>query len=718
MKIQIEIPAQGSRIVKLEEKVILFGQPPDIVKGLLRQKIYSFNTLVLTDIREKDGSVLNNLEFPLYYFLFIAKGFVQKRKLNLVGDKTVISQLLRLLRLTLTGPTKLELDIWGTNVSLKNEWLNVSKELALKYASGEMIPVEDFFNIVAFDNNTAILDDFNIQRKSTDCYQVVHSKDSVIIDLNEDQKITPPYPVVSDYVPGGLSKFSLEVLGGASGFSTEEPCTGLAMCFNGNYVLIDSIPFLNQHLQARGISKNQISAVFLTHLHDDHCSMFPLMEMPHKVSIITTQEIYNMAIDKLSCNLGWKQSVISEHFQLIKVSPGETINYYGLNIEVHNTVHSVPTIGATFSTSHKGKYHDVCIVGDNQNLSKINEMVDSGLIPQSTLKNIKRLYTQRFNLLIADGGAGDIHGNPLDALDSKSDRVVFVHVEDIPEVLKATFSMVSSGKRYSLIDGDSTTVTTQIHHFLTQWLGKPLPNAWLYNLLSEQEVHRYNSSDVIIVQGSSTHDSVFLILTGYCEVVQIDEKGRKSIAHLQAGDIIGEMAVLSGTGIRNASVIAKSPVTVCAFAEHTFRFFIQYSGLQQSLEKRWHLRPLIKKIPQFSHLASTVVDRITQVAQLVEMEVAEQFSVDQSLLVILVSGEALAAGKLIDIGDEFGWSPYGTHKSVEIKAKSDCVLLTVRREKFQHLLMTTPQLNYQTRKYSLQKGNSDPDWLLGEVTIN
>jgi hypothetical protein len=102
--------------------------------------------------------------------------------------------------------------------------------------------------------------------------------------------------------------------------------------------------------------------------------MFPLMEMPHKVDVISTVEIFQMAMEKLSCNLGWSKSVIEEHFHLIRVTPGESINYYGLNIKIHNTVHSIPTIGATFSAVHQGHYRDVCIVGDNQNMTAVREM--------------------------------------------------------------------------------------------------------------------------------------------------------------------------------------------------------------------------------------------------------------------------------------------------------------------------------------------------------
>ena len=120
--LHIETPAAGSRIVKHESEVVLFGQPPDIVKGLLARQIYHFDTLVLPDVRERNGSLLNHLEFPLYSFLFVSKGFANKLKLNLVGDPDALTQALRLLRISLTGPTRSELENWGTGIE-RYEWL-------------------------------------------------------------------------------------------------------------------------------------------------------------------------------------------------------------------------------------------------------------------------------------------------------------------------------------------------------------------------------------------------------------------------------------------------------------------------------------------------------------------------------------------------------------------------------------------------------------------
>lgn len=719
---RILTPAPGCRIVTDDSETILFAQPPEVLKGLLREKVTHFDTLVLTDIREKHGALLNNLEFPLYFFLFIARGLAEKRKLNLVGDAEAISQAMRLLRFTLLGPTRAELDNWHTDEALKQEWLAVSATLAIKDDAGEVIPVDGFFNPIPFENNIAVAGDFAIEHKGIDRYLVSSSGGDVFVDLNDTEAVVPPYPLQIDYVPGGLSKMGIEVLGGASGFSTDEPCTGLALCYNGDYLLIDSIPFLDHHLFARGISRNQVSAVFLTHLHDDHCSMFPLMEMPHRVEVITTEEIFNMAMEKLSCSLGWSVEAVREHFLLLRVRPGDSLNYYGLNIEVHNTVHSIPTIGATFSTLHKGLFRDVCVVGDNQNMSSVRSMGEAGIVRAQTVENLERLYRQNFHLLIADGGAGEIHGDPADSLQSQADRVVFVHVDKMPDDLQTTFSRASAGKRYTLLEGDSLIYTSQINHYLTLWLGQPFPNRWMRNLLAEQEIYRYNTDDVIIVQNASTHGAVYLILTGYCEVVRVDENGREAVALLQAGDVIGEMAILTGSGIRNASVVAKTPVTVCVFAEETFRNFIRYSGLQTVLEDRWLLRPVIKLLPQFAELSSTVIDKISRFCEWRVVEGGKTHWLDDTHFCIFVEGygaivQADGSQEKVLAGEELGWRPYSESRGLELVATTDCGLIVIPAGAYSEILRSTPQLNYQTRKRLALEGDDSVDWLLGEVAI-
>ena len=150
----------------------------------------------------------------------------------------------------------------------------------------------------------------------------------------------------------------------------------------------------------------------------------------------------------------------------MEVEPGQKRNFYGLNIEPHVTVHSIPTIGATFTTIHKGYSRQMCIVGDNHSMTTARELCKDGVIRKETIDSLDRIYHQRFSLLVADGRAGAIHGDPADALDSQSDRVVFVHVEELPNEFNTTFSLASSGKRYTVIEGDSSIYMSQITHYL------------------------------------------------------------------------------------------------------------------------------------------------------------------------------------------------------------------------------------------------------------
>lgn len=710
-------PSLGSRLYEDDKGSILFGQPPEVLKGLLLHGVTNFDSLVLPDTKEKGGSLTNSLEFPLYFFLFVSKGLESGRKLNLVGNADDISHALRLLRITLLGPTREELERWNTEAELRDEWLAAAEELALKDKYGDTIPIEDFFVEIPFRDGVAHVGDHAIHHIDTDVFEVVVGGSTTRIDLNEDTTIDPPYKVAPDYVPGGLVKMGIEVLGGASGFTPTEPCTGLAFCYNGEYLLIDAIPFLDQHLFARGISKNQVAAVFLTHLHDDHSSLFPLMLMPHRVDLITTREIFEMAMEKVACGIGWTVDVVREHFKLVEVRPGQRLNYFGLSIEAHVTVHSIPTIGATFSTVNKGIERDVCVIGDNHSMIAVREMTERGLIRQSTTENLERLYADQFSLLVADGGAGAIHGDPADAIQSSADRVVFVHVEELANEFNTTFSLATSGKRYTILEGDPAIYTSQINHYLTEWLGRPFPNRWMRSLLAEEEIRRYNTDDVILVQDTNTRGYVYLILTGYCDVVRHDGLKLHTEAKLQAGDILGEMAVITGSGMRNASVIARTPVTLCVFSEETFKSFIVAENFQDRLIQQWSLRPAIARQPQFKHMTSTVLEKITHIAETRILAAAETFELTEYVWCLLVGGDATLNGVSMQRQLDYGARPFTEPNIGSITSKSGCTLLLFDARRLNRLRLATPQLNYYLRKLRMQESNGQCDWKLGRVNV-
>lgn len=161
-----------------------------------------------------------------------------------MGREIDISHALRLLRIALPGPSRTELERWQTDEGLCREWLRTCHSLALKDDAGEVIPVQDFFNLFPYGNTDSVrVGGLTNTRLGNDVYEVDNERVVSVVDLSQDNEIQPPYQVVPDSVPGGLVKMGLEVLGGASGFSPNEPCTGLALCYSGDYLLIDAIPW-------------------------------------------------------------------------------------------------------------------------------------------------------------------------------------------------------------------------------------------------------------------------------------------------------------------------------------------------------------------------------------------------------------------------------------------------------------------------------------------
>ena len=122
-------PMGGCQVVMIDDRAVLFGQPPEVIKSLVRNGIQQLDTLVLRDSRECGDVLLNNLEFPLYHFLFISNGLQEGRKLRLVGFRTQIEQALEVLRLTLLGPTREELTTWETPPEQREEWLTRNTSL-------------------------------------------------------------------------------------------------------------------------------------------------------------------------------------------------------------------------------------------------------------------------------------------------------------------------------------------------------------------------------------------------------------------------------------------------------------------------------------------------------------------------------------------------------------------------------------------------------------
>ncbi len=395
----------GVKIYKCEQFSVLFGCPPEIIKHLMIQKIPFPDLIIIPDTLHRNGTLQNSTEFPLYNFLFLMGNFQKGVKLNIGGNKKQVKNNRQLLQLSLLGPSVKEYNAIGASKYYQRLYKE-SRYLAIKDPQGKEISIDGFVNFSFFKQE--VLD---VELNGAHC-QVLHKGKNVYevggetIDINFTERQPLAYDLKPSYTPRTPFRFGIDVLGGGSGFTPSKPCSALLLNYNSNYMLIDCPPYLEDTLNARGISCQQINAIYMSHIHDDHCNMFPLLQFNNKIQFLGTREIYWMSLQKLSLQTELNIDDLYSFFEFFELEPYQENDFYGMQVIPHYTVHSIPTAGATFVMKSDGRKHSIVFVGDNKSLDDIKQMRDEGIVSPEKYDHILSLYHQPYDLIFPDGGKG------------------------------------------------------------------------------------------------------------------------------------------------------------------------------------------------------------------------------------------------------------------------------------------------------------------------
>lgn len=596
----------GSVYVTAGSHTLLAGCPPEIIKVLLQQGLRPPDCILLPDRPVAHGESQIAVEFPLYHHLFIGCKPGELRPLHLAGNSRRVTAARELLALTLFGPDSEQMLEWGLPGSEVDDLAREMRWFQLKDKTGKPLLLDDLVTTHALDEEAVDLGWGVLRRVRPNVFSLTVGGETAEIDLHFEREQSPPYPVSPDLTPTTLVKLGVEVIGGSTGFSPLQASSGLAICYNGNYLLIDAIPYLTAHLRARGIARNQVHGLFLSHIHDDHCNLVSLLQYSTRIQVLTTPLIYRMMLRKLALTLDRSEESLQEYFSFLELTPGEETNHYGLRITPFYSSHSIPTIGARFEVSHSGVDYSILFTGDTQSLSDLKRMQLTGVINQERYQQIAKLYTTPAHLLLADGGEGQIHGDPADALQSPAERVAFLHLDRLPERFQSHFTTATSGKRFTVVPGETDFTLTHTIEFLLDYF-PGMPSEWISHLLSNQRTLRFNAGDIIIREGAKSDGCVYILITGYAQVINHEADRRRIQAQTEAGEIIGEMSIITGQGLRNASVVAVSPVVVTAISETAFRDYIAHQNLESDIKKLWQHRELLQTLPYLQPLQQPVI---------------------------------------------------------------------------------------------------------------
>ncbi|MDH5680909.1 MAG: cyclic nucleotide-binding domain-containing protein, partial [Spirochaetota bacterium] len=175
-----------------------------------------------------------------------------------------------------------------------------------------------------------------------------------------------------------------------------------------------------------------------------------------------------------------------------------------------------------------------------------------------------------------------------------------------------------------------------------------------------------------------------------------------------AGDMFGEMAVTQGTGSRNASVLAMSPVTLCEMSEEIFFSLIIREGFKDKLIGQWDYRRLLERLPFFKDCPHLILERLSIASTLNKYKAGEEIPVSGekgSNFYIILSGEVVRKNEegllSLKAGDYFGDFGQKTGQKGIYNSKEDSHLLAIEKQDMVKILMKTPQLLFRLKNKAL-----------------
>jgi CRP-like cAMP-binding protein len=223
----------------------------------------------------------------------------------------------------------------------------------------------------------------------------------------------------------------------------------------------------------------------------------------------------------------------------------------------------------------------------------------------------------------------------------------------------------------------------------------------------------FNSGDIIFKQNDASKGLIYIILAGSCSVMVHDGKVLSEKARKEAGDFVGEMAVLDENKVRSASIVAATPVTLCAIDENLFHEFLIAEDRVEEMRNLWRSRSELEKFYPFSEFSDAVNDRIARNSLRMRVTagetLVEQGKNDGEFFIIL-SGEFRVTHNGVEVktlkgGDMFG--EYGSLadsvRNATVTAVRDSVVLEVTRGEIRKVIESAPIFNFCMREIMIQR---------------
>ncbi len=408
--------------------------------------------------------------------------------------------------------------------------------------------------------------------------------------------LAPPYPI-------HRQEITLQFIGGSDGFDPE----GITTCFlayfgatgDDNATLFDVAAYLRVRLGNLGISPNQISEVFISHVHEDHIAGLPelLLMGGCRVRVITSNTIYRSLLRVLSAMLALPEKEVAVLFDFSPLEPEKPLQIDGKKFEAIYAIHTIPTIAV--------RVNELCYSGDMRyDEVWFDELEERGILSQ-TRKNELAEFAEGTTILVQDAGGGAIHtsltSDLLDTLASKSKHIVLTHTP------KSSHQLPETHKSWPNIEFAEHGLVTAVGQELNQ-IGdvrklETISACPLYARLSISErsllaqkvtMEEWQPGETIIGDEHECDGAAYIVHSGLAEIWLKD----KRLQVVGRGTSIGERCALMFNE-RRMSATAHGAVKLLKLDKETFQSVAKRLGLLAAIERAERLwkHPIFENLP-------------------------------------------------------------------------------------------------------------------------
>ncbi|MCK9463820.1 MAG: cyclic nucleotide-binding domain-containing protein [Proteobacteria bacterium] len=606
---QINRVVPGCFHVEIGERRALLGAPPESIKLLLRAGLRAPTVGVLPDVAYVEGVSQVALEFLAYWYVFFETGG-WSRPFRVVGTRRMCERVRQILSITLLGPTREQLKGWKLSRTRIETLTRMMDYLAIR-RDDRRLAIDDLFEFAAFEDagDGAVplfgADDLaaTVKRLGDNRFEIESGGRRRTVDLAFEGEQLPLLADPPDEleIPQVLR---VKLLGSYSGFDPGGPTTGIVLWVNGNAFLVDGPVGTSAYLRRLGVPKSDLRGVIVSHVHDDHCTLIDMILSEQRVNIITTREIYESMLIKISCVLGEPLDQMRGYLSFTEVVPGKSVAMYGAKWEFFYAVHTIPTIGFRVSVrGPDGGDHTVVYSSDTIHFEELEKMRMAGAISAQHAERMKNLVGGGERLAIVDGGGRPIHGVPSDytaiAKAHPETELLFFHVA--PEkVADGPWGVATPGWSRTLLPGASLPQPLVLKILKTLKLLEISDQAWINVLLSQGRVVEVPRGVEVVSQGQAG-DSFYFVLAGSQEVLDASADPPRLLAVLEGGDFFGEMSIILEAE-RNATVRTLSRSLLFVLPGDLFLEFVEANDLAEKFERIWLGRSIISKVRIFRNL--------------------------------------------------------------------------------------------------------------------